>query len=103
MFARVFTKELTQEQVDVILALHEERLNIEEAMQTASGLQLKHLNVAWMTNQGYLQLYWGFERDERFIRFWEVPGCTYPAIDNSEAWPTGYYSISGACPIHGGF
>jgi hypothetical protein len=48
-----------------------------------------------------LQELWGFSQDAKFHRFWDTPKCKCAKIDNEDAYPTGYYSISGNCPLHG--
>lgn len=48
-----------------------------------------------------LQDAWGFPRNNDYHRFWDLPGCKCPKMDNDDRWPTGYYVINGDCPIHG--
>jgi hypothetical protein len=48
-----------------------------------------------------LQRSWKFPLDAKFHRFWEIPGCDCHKMDNEDAYPTGHYSISGGCKIHG--
>lgn len=47
-----------------------------------------------------LQDLWGFERDKKFHKFWELPGCECPKMDNDDAYPHGRYIYSLGCPIH---
>jgi len=48
-----------------------------------------------------LQDAWGFPRNNYYHRFWDLPGCKCPKMDNDDRWPTGMYVYSGDCPIHG--
>ena len=47
-----------------------------------------------------LQEAWGFDRDEKYHKFWEFPNCQCPDMDNRDRYPSEYYVISGECPIH---
>jgi hypothetical protein len=55
----------------------------------------------WEQNEYRLQELWGFPKDPNYHRFWEMAGCTCPKMDNEDAYPTGYYTRSGNCPLHG--
>jgi len=55
----------------------------------------------WEQNEYRLQALWGFPLDSKYHKFWEMPGCTCPKMDNDDAYPTGYYTRSGDCPLHG--
>ncbi len=49
-----------------------------------------------------LQDNWNFERDENRHKYWySIPGCTCPAMDNSERWGTPYHTVNNDCPYHG--
>lgn len=49
-----------------------------------------------------LQQAWGFPQDENYHRWWEVPHCLCPHLDNAENYGTQYRIINGQCPVHGG-
>lgn len=49
----------------------------------------------------YLQELWKLNKNQLFHRFWETPLCECPKMDNSDAWPTGYYIKALNCPLHG--
>ncbi len=48
-----------------------------------------------------LQKLWGFEPDKNYHRFWKLPQCTCPTMDNEDAYPTGYYVVNQNCILHG--
>ena len=49
-----------------------------------------------------LQRLWKFPINVDYYKFWNVPGCVCAGkIDNEDAYPTGYYVVSGNCPLHG--
>ena len=55
-----------------------------------------------LTNlENEIQELFNFEANINFHRFWETPKCKCPKLDCEDAWPTGYYTISGDCPFHG--
>lgn len=86
-----------------IKELHVSRLDIEDQLQTCRLEERKPLLDAWTANQMSLQRAWGFPEDAKFHRFWEMEGCACAKLDNSDAYPTGYYTINQSCPIHGKF
>ena len=50
-----------------------------------------------------LQKLWSFPVDDNYHRWWEVPHCSCPDLDNRENYGTMYRIINGNCPIHGGY
>ena len=48
-----------------------------------------------------LQRSWNFPMDKRFHRFFDLPHCTCPTIDNLERLGTDYQIINMECIIHG--
>ena len=99
----VASQKLTAADIAKITALHAAKYKLIQRMRRAKKPEtLKTL--AWqVTETEYeLQKAWGFPTDSKWHRFWELPKCSCGSLDNSDAWPTGHYSISGDCPIHGG-
>ncbi len=46
-----------------------------------------------------LQKLWGFEQNKAYHKFWELPHCTCPKLDNIDSYPyMQHYSKS--CPLH---
>lgn len=91
---------LNQTQIQAINLLHVAR----EAMLTAANNDVesaKAIYPSWMALEAVLQRLWGFPEDVNWVKFWYYPYCTCPTIDNNDAYPHGYYSYSGSCPIHG--
>jgi hypothetical protein len=52
-------------------------------------------------NEFKIQEAFNFARDVKFHRFWEVPKCKCPSMDNQERWGTGRSIYTEDCPIHG--
>jgi hypothetical protein len=112
----VFSKELADElgvpkpnQI-AINEIHDTRRDIfnsvEKMMKTgykkeAHPTIFKELYDEWMELERDLQLLWGFGLDDNKIKFWNFPACSCPAMDNNNAYPYGYYAMSGGCMIHG--
>ena len=53
-------------------------------------------------NEFEIQELFNFDRNYAFHRWWEVPKCTCPTMDNQDWWGNDRCYISGDCPIHGG-
>lgn len=85
--------------LELIKELHVTRLKIEQQMTEVVNPNL--LVESWVSNQFELQKAWGFSEDAKFHRFWDIPACQCPTMDNNDAYPTGYYVIAGDCPLHG--
>lgn len=86
-----------------IKELHAQKMtamNIMDDTDDPAELKLHAANITEIEFK--LQDAWGFPRNENFHRFWLLPKCTCPHMDNEDAYPTGYYVTSGNCPIHGG-
>lgn len=93
---------LSEADVSLIKRLHMTRMEIECDMENApSEYILKGLYSLWLNVQHLLQDAWKFERNDNFIRFWDVPRCTCPRLDNCDAYPSGYYVTNTGCPVHG--
>ena len=57
--------------------------------------------LVWLNEQEIMKAF-NFEVNKNFFRFWEMPGCTCPHMDNQERWGLDHGFIhSGDCPIHG--
>lgn len=48
-----------------------------------------------------IQGLFNFDEDARFHRFWEVPKCSCPKMDNADAWGTDYSIVDKNCVLHG--
>ncbi len=104
----VLNKDLLDQQkcwhnLETIKALHARRLELVDKMtaETEAGL-LRKYNEEYSYIQFDLQDAWLFPRDAKFHRFWEVPHCSCPKLDNEDRYPTGLYVINKACILHGG-
>jgi hypothetical protein len=69
--------------------------------ETNDPVELKELAKDITECEFELQSLWGFTKDAKFHRFWETPKCICAKMDNEDAYPTGYYSITLSCPLHG--
>ena len=101
--AMIARQKVNEEQVLQIIKLQKKRnslcVKIEAAMSDPPICDA--LLEKWTENEYKLQDLWGFDRDSRYHKFWEIPSCQCPKMDNDDAYPTGYYTISGACKLHG--
>lgn len=63
--------------------------------------QIRDAAVKWHELQYELQTAWKFPLDKKFHRFWELPHCECPTMDNLERWGTEYTIKTNKCVIHG--
>jgi hypothetical protein len=62
---------------------------------------IKSLLSRWSDNEFKLQELWGFPADVNFHRFWDIPGCKCPKMDNDERVGVDQKIITSTCPYHG--
>jgi hypothetical protein len=48
-----------------------------------------------------LQKLWHFKKNQNFHRFWDLPHCSCPKMDNEERWGTKHHIYDNNCIIHG--
>ncbi len=95
----VFEKGLDQAAIDRIAELHRQKDLIFDRMETEDDPELL-LSVTLLEFQ--LQKEWGFPLDSSFHRWFEVPRCKCPHLDNRENLGiSNYRIINGDCPWHG--
>lgn len=93
---------VTDTELAEIADLHCQRLNIVASMESETDpAELKKLFADWTENQYLLQDKWHFKRSANYHKWWDVPHCTCPKLDNDDAYPSGDYFTHLQCPIHG--
>jgi len=99
----ILQQNLSELEVEQILRLHEYRLTIRAKMRAlpSDNPKIKAYAKDLEQIEFLLQDAWKFPRDANFHRFWEVPHCTCPKMDNADAWPSGNYVKTLDCPVHG--
>lgn len=96
-------QKLTYKEIKKIHQLHSLKKIVFEWISTTTCKEdLKNLVKIVTELEFSLQRSWKFTEDIKCHKFWEVPKCKCPQIDNNERWPHGYYVINNNCPIHGG-
>lgn len=84
-----------------IIQLHWRRKAVMGVMEEAEKSDLKRL-AAMITKIDFkLQKLWGFPYNANFHRFWLLPGCECPKVDNEERYGTKHFIFVDNCPIHG--
>lgn len=91
---------LSDATIAAIKYLQERRVHL-KVLYSTKVITSKEYVEEWTSNEYRLQELWGFPKDPNYHRFWEMAGCTCPKMDNEDAYPTGYYTRSGNCPLHG--
>ena len=96
---------LDDEDIMQIQLLQRERETLIDEMQLTQGTDVGALGyygdlLAILEKQ--LQGIWKLDEDLSYTRFWELPHCTCPAMDNEDRMGANAGSIiSGGCPVHG--
>lgn len=100
----VRSKNITDEQLEVIKELHVQRLSIEEVMKNTSPEnknQLKSLFKDWTHTQNELQEAWGGTINPALHPFWQVPHCTCPNYEQGSYQEEAIVYHDPECPVHG--
>lgn len=85
-----------------IIMFHRIRLRMHDYIEkTDDREKLRVINHSLVNLEFKLQDLWGFERNIDYYRFWYVPKCTCPKMDNDDNYPLGMYYRSKDCPLHG--
>lgn len=85
--------------------LHSKRLHVEDEMAEIDPFldlpdAIKSLCNQWTDIQYQLQKAWGFSKNSKMHRFWDIPACKCPKMDNDDAYPSGYYVTVEDCKLH---
>lgn len=87
--------------LDEIKEIHWFKLVIFELIAETKSVSLLRSLAQDLTEIEYkLQELWGFKLDANYHRFWDVPKCRCPILDNCDRYPFGGV-ISTTCPLHG--
>lgn len=63
---------------------------------------LRELSKGVKENEFKIMEAYNFEPDANKFRFWEMPKCSCPTMDNQERWGQGVgFYVSSSCLIHG--
>ena len=99
------SRNLSVETIIKIEQLHDTRGTVHKAIRSATLAQSKEVVYALASSlpsiETALQVLWGFPTDINYYRFWEVPCCICPRMDNEDSYPSGYYVINSQCWLHG--
>jgi hypothetical protein len=90
--------------LDLIKSLHLTKLVLMDHMEeTEDASTLRALAKSVTMTEFALQEAWGFERDIRYHRFWLLPKCSCPKMDNEDNYGTDFLLRDLTCILHGGF
>jgi hypothetical protein len=95
---------LSDENLEILKELHVKRLGlferITEAVKSFPEI-VPNLMIEYTAGEFEMQDVWRFPQDENFHRFWDIPACTCPRMDNDDLVGSSHSVIDGACPLHG--
>ena len=93
---------VTDEQLSALRLSHQvKHLIFKKAKGTKDERKLSLLAELFDELEYLQQELWNFPRDARFHRFFELPNCQCPKIDNYDALGTDQHIIVLSCPAHG--
>jgi len=95
-------QKVTDEQLAALRLSHQVRFVLfKEAKATKDRRKLKLLAKLFDELEFMQQEQWNFPQDPNFHRFFELPGCTCPKLDNEDALGTIYRITDLQCAAHG--
>lgn len=99
----IIKQNLSDEEVEQLESLHRERVILEHLIETSIEEDIKSYANLHLENNRELQKAWKFEVDDKYYRFWDLPKCGCPKMDNDDNYPSGYYYKNNNCLLHGNF
>jgi len=98
----ISNQDLKKEEVDKIYKLHRVRNCYITLMNISTSKEdLRYLSQIVTQIDFQLQRLWKFKEDSSYHRFWDLPKCDCPKMDNQDVYGTGYRYINPNCLIHG--
>lgn len=101
----LITKSINEKTANRIKSLHRKKLRMFDVMQKLDPIanieQLKTYETRITKNEFALQELWGFEKKANYHKFWELPHCNCPSLDNLDMYPSDSYYINASCLYHG--
>ncbi len=93
---------LDMETVDKINKLHIVRNCYQTLMEEVNDKEnLRYFSNIVTQIDFQLQRLWKFKEDSTYHRFWELPKCDCPKMDNMDTYGTGHRYINPNCLLHG--
>lgn len=95
---------VTDDELHALRASHQLRFYLFQIANANKDHQLTLQMLARLFSnlESEQQELWNFGADPNFHRFFDMPGCTCPSMDNTDRLGTPYKVYSTDCPIHGG-
>lgn len=94
-------KHISSARVKKILHIYKQLDKLFIKMRDNPKCDLRKSSNRFHNLQYRLQDAWKFPKDICYHKFWLLPKCECPKMDNDDAYPTGRYVMNSACPIHG--
>jgi len=93
---------VSDDQLEALRISHQVKHKLfEEAKRTQDGKRLRELAVMFEELEFLQQEAWNFEQDRKFHRWFDLPGCTCPKLDNGDrVGASDERIISTDCPAH---
>jgi len=99
--AKLLDKQKAWDNLEKIKKLHVQKFTTIKAMEKATDLfKIRAYSDTVTQIEFKLQDAWGFPRNASFHRFWQLPHCRCPKMDNEDAYGTMFNFINVLCPVH---
>lgn len=94
-------RHLTEDDVKAIIIWTKAKSKLFTKMKHTKDIKrLRELANQVTRIEYFIQEAWHFRRNKNWHRFWLLPRCTCPVLDNRDRLGTKYSVISGDCIIH---
>jgi hypothetical protein len=95
-------QKVSPENVELLKHTHVTRYRIFEKMEATDNVaELRQLAKDFEDLEFYQQELWGFPKDKNFHRWFKVPKCLCPKMDNMDRIGSSFGVTVENCPIHG--
>jgi len=95
-------QKITDEQLEALKVSHQVRYIIfERAKKTKDSRKLKELAALLEELEFLQQGLWNFPQDRNFHRWFDLPNCLCPKMDNEDALGVDHRTTRLDCPAHG--
>lgn len=92
---------LSYDDVRIVETLHKVRDRIHKKLKTKETKPTPAVAKFLKDIEETLGEIWFGKANLSYYKFWKVPKCTCPKIDNEDIYPSELYSYSMGCPLHG--
>ena len=95
------TQGISDEAIAELVQLHKDRIDLFNLMKEMDpkldNEALFECSEEWQKGEFKMQKLWGFKEDPKYHRFWNLPHCSCPSMDNIDMHPSDAYNVEPHC------